>query len=111
MLQLGSGSVITLKRETKDAPDQKAQRSRVQASRGLEQQMGGGGRGGVKYTGGASGVKLCSLWPKLCPDLCSDSPGHLPTLTLISNLAYSLACLSTLLLWPGCELSPTGSRV
>lgn len=35
MLQLGSGSVITLK----DAPDQKAQRSRVQASRGLEQQM------------------------------------------------------------------------
>lgn len=49
MFQLSSGSGITLKRETKDAPDQKAGRSRVQASRGLEQQMGGEeGRGGVK---------------------------------------------------------------
>lgn len=68
---------------------------------GVRTADGGGGRGGVKCTGGASEVKLC-------PDLCSDSPGHLPTLTLISslNLACSLACLSTLLLWLGVNCLP-----
>lgn len=79
---------------------------------GLEQQMGGGGRDGVKCTGGASGVKLCSLSG---PNSAQTSALILQVIyqLLISNLnlAYSLACLSTLLLWPGCELSPTGSHV